>query len=76
MSLVIMLSPAVSFGVFGLSLFPAFAFFGFVGAFDLGLVVTSGLLEGAKCRPLRVYRSCSASSIADMGVGGELENIV
>lgn len=74
-SLVKMLKGAVNLGVFGFSLFPTFAFLGFEVALGLGLASQCEGLEATIDRPLRVYRATSSLSDADLGVGGELENI-
>lgn len=57
MSFVNILSAAVSFGVLGLSPFPAFAFFDFGIAFGLDLAGVCGELDGTMFRPLRVRSS-------------------
>jgi hypothetical protein len=69
-SFVRMLNGAVSFGVFCLSLFAAFAFLVLGVAFGRGLPsVLRGELDVATARPLRVvFRS---SPFVDLGVGGE-----
>lgn len=69
-----MLSGAVSFGVFGLSPFPAFGF-RILGVFcTLGMAFGWGLLRGgvagATPLPLRVVLRAESSSVVDLGVGG------
>jgi hypothetical protein len=78
MCLVRMLSPWVSFGVFGLSAFPLAFFVGLdLGFdFDFGLLSAWGGLGGAIARPLRVLLSASSNSAAERGVGGEPAIIV
>ena len=71
-----MLKGAVSLGVFGLSLFPAFVFLGLGAALGLGFFLSlwEGL-EAAIGLPLRVRRVASSLSVVDLGVGGEPENM-
>ena len=75
-SLVNMLNGAVSFGAFGFSPFPAFAFFDLGTALGRGFSSIRGELDGAIVRPLRVRLERSSFSVADLGVGGEPENMV
>jgi len=72
MSFVKMLKGAVSLGVFGFSFLP-FAFFDFAVALGRALRLSGGFgtIIG---RPLRVLL-LSSSSIPDLGVGGDPENI-
>jgi hypothetical protein len=69
-SLVKILSAAVSLGVFGLS---AFGFLDFGVAFGLGLLADCGGVRCTTARSLRVCRSYSSLSKEDLGVRGEPE---
>jgi hypothetical protein len=74
MSFVRMLSPWVSFGVFGFSAFPLAFFTGRAFGLDFEGVLVAGAgggLGGAITRPLRVLLSASSISAAERGVGGE-----
>lgn len=73
-SLVKTLKGAVSFGVFGLSAFPAFAFFDLGVGFDFGGSSSEGF-DGASARLLRVRRPTSSFSVAERGVSGDPENM-
>jgi hypothetical protein len=71
-SAVRILNGAVSFGVTGLSAFPAFVFLVFGVNLGRGLAsFLRGEVEGATARPLRVVLRPKSSSAVDLGVGGE-----
>jgi hypothetical protein len=74
-SLVSILKGAVSFGVFGFSLFAVLTFLAFGIGFARTFSSSSGELDGTTVRPLRVRRVVSSISIEDRGVGGDLEKL-
>lgn len=69
--LVSSLNGAVSLGVLGFSLFPAFAFLDLEAVLGLGVSSCWGETGEATARPLLVRRPASSSSAVDRGVGGE-----